>query len=142
MKHAHLPLWLAALILLAPAAHAGAVEGDWMTPKGGAKVRIAPCGGKLCGTITWLKAAVDKAGQPQMDTRNPDPALRARPVVGIAFLHGFMPAGADRWSGGSIYDPGSGKTYDSKMSLAPDGTLKVEGCVAIFCQAQIWRRVN
>ena len=32
-----------------------------MAELGAAKVRIAPCGGKLCGTITWLKAAVDKA---------------------------------------------------------------------------------
>jgi len=135
-------LTLAAVTLIAPTARAGAVEGDWITPKGGAKVRIAPCGGKLCGTITWLKAAVDKTGQPQKDIHNPDPGLRGRPVVGIAFLHGFTQAGTDRWSGGSIYDPGSGKTYDSKLSLAPDGALKVEGCVAVFCQAQIWRRVN
>lgn len=142
MKLARLPLMLAALTLLAPAARAGVVEGDWLTPRGGAKVRIAPCGGKLCGTITWLKAALDKTGQPQKDTHNPDPGLRGRPVVGIAFLRGFTPAGADRWSGGSIYDPGSGKTFDSKMRLAPDGTLKVEGCVAVFCQTQIWTRID
>ena len=44
-----------------------------------------------------------------------------------------------RRPGGSIYDPQSGKTYDSKLSLNPDGTLKVEGCISIICQAQTWK---
>jgi uncharacterized protein (DUF2147 family) len=145
MKLARLPLIAIVLltpILLASAVQAGAVEGEWLTPKDSAKVRIAPCGGKLCGTITWLKAAADKTGQPQRDMHNPDPALRERPVVGIAFLRDFRAASADHWAGGSIYDPSSGKTYDSRMSLLPDGTLKVEGCVTVFCKAQIWRPVH
>lgn len=147
MKFARLPLALAALtflapVFLAPVAQAGVVEGDWLTPTGGAKVRIAPCSGKICGTITWLRAATDKTGQPQKDIHNPDPGLRGRPVIGIAFLRDFRAASADRWTGGSIYDPGSGKTFDSKMSLLPDGTLKVEGCVAVFCKAQIWRSIR
>jgi uncharacterized protein (DUF2147 family) len=144
MTITRLPLALAAtLALIAPAAHAGTAMGDWLTPKGGAKVHVASCGDKICGTITWLKNATDKAtGKPQTDTKNPDPALRSRPVVGLQFLRGFHPDGDNRWSGGSIYDPGSGKTYDSKMTLGPDGLLKVAGCVAVFCVTQIWTPVH
>ena len=54
-------------------------------------------------------------------------------------IKGFKPASGGRWTGGSIYDPQSGKTYDSKLSLNPDGTLKVEGCISIICQAQTWK---
>jgi uncharacterized protein (DUF2147 family) len=133
----------AALFLSAPMAQAGTAMGDWLTPKGGAKVHVAPCADKICGTITWLKNPNDKAtGQPQTDTKNPDPALRSRSVVGLQFLRGFHPDGDNRWSGGTIYDPASGKTYDSKMTLGPDGLLKVAGCVAIFCVNQVWTPVR
>ena len=47
---------------------------------------------------------------------------------------------AGRWAGGKIYDPNSGRTYDSRISMQPDGALKVEACVAMICQAQSWSR--
>jgi uncharacterized protein (DUF2147 family) len=48
MKPARLPLLVAAFAMLASLAPAASIDGDWLTPKGGAKVRIAPCGLKLC----------------------------------------------------------------------------------------------
>lgn len=138
MNLVRLPFAIAAFALFAATADAASIEGDWLTPKGGAKVHIAPCGPKLCGTVVWLKTAFDKTGQPQKDANNPDPALRSRPVIGMQFLRGFEPAGSGHWNKGSIYDPGGGKTYDSKLGLKTDGTLKVEGCIAVFCVAQIW----
>ena len=143
MKTVRLPLLAALIALLAGSAQAASIDGDWLTPKGGAKVRIAPCGPKLCGTITWLKNPDDKTtGQPQKDVKNADPALRTRPVVGLPILHGFKPISDGHWGGGSIYNPGDGKTYDSKITVNPDGTLKVEGCVAILCVAQTWTRAS
>jgi uncharacterized protein (DUF2147 family) len=142
MKSAHLPLALAAFAICAPAASAASIDGDWLTPKGGAKVHIAPCGPKLCGAITWLKNPNNKAGQPQKDAYNPDPALKSRPVVGIQILRNMKPDGEGRWTGGSIYNPGDGKTYDSRMMLDPTGTLKVKGCVSIICVTQIWTRAS
>ena len=143
MKFSCASLAFAALGLLATSAQAGGVEGDWMTPKDSAKVHIAPCGPKLCGTIVWLKHPLDKVtGEPQKDAKNPDAGLRGRGVVGLQVIRDFKPAAPGRWSGGSIYDPAGGKTYDSEMSLNPDGTLKVEGCVAVFCVAQTWTRAR
>lgn len=130
---------LAAALALAaaPAFAADPVEGEWLTPSGSGKVRIAPCGGKLCGNITWLKNPADAKAS---DNNNPDPKLKARPILGLPMLWGFKPAGPGKWTGGKIYDPGSGKTYDSKLSVRPDGTLKVEGCILMVCQAQTWKR--
>jgi uncharacterized protein (DUF2147 family) len=120
-------------------AQAASVVGDWRTADGLANVRIAPCGEKLCGTIDWLKHPNDKiTGLPRKDPLNPDPKLRDRPLLGLPLLRDFVAAGPDHWSGGTIYDPDSGKTYDSKMTLRADGALKVEGCVVIFCRAQVW----
>jgi uncharacterized protein (DUF2147 family) len=130
---------LAALAFSAQAAQS--VQGDWITQSGSAKVRVAPCaGGKLCGTVVWIKNPLDKTtGKPQLDAKNPDPALRTRPIVGLQLIKDFKPASGGRWTGGTIYDPESGKTYASKLALNPDGTLKVEGCISIICQAQTWK---
>jgi len=139
MRIASLSLVSLVLIVATVLAKAATPAGEWITPDKAAKIRIAPCGDSLCGTVVWLKNRNDPAtGRPQMDVRNPDPALRGRPVVGLRLLTGFKSAGASRWAGGRIYDPKSGKTYDSKLSLAPDGVLKVQGCVGVFCVTQAW----
>lgn len=144
MKFAHLASAAALCLLSATAAQAAdPVMGDWLTQGGSAKVRVAPCAadpGKACGTIVWMKNPKDKAGGPQKDTNNPDPAQRARTVLGLQLIRDFKPAGPGRWAGGKIYDPGSGKTYGSKLSANPNGTLKVEGCIGPICQAQTWTR--
>ena len=145
MKLHRLALAAAATLALASSAEAAAtVQGDWLTQSGSAKVRVAPCaGGRLCGTVVWMKNPIDRdTGKPQLDERNPDPALRGRPIVGLQLIKDFRAAPGGRWTGGTIYDPESGKTYASKLGLNPDGTLKVEGCISIICQAQTWKPAN
>lgn len=124
----------------APAFAADPVEGEWLTEGGSAKVRVAPCAGKadrMCGNISWLKNPADAKAT---DAKNPDPKLKTRTIMGMPMIRDFKQAAPGRWTGGKIYDPGSGKTYDSKISIGPNGTLKVEGCVLMVCQAQTWRR--
>lgn len=145
MKFHRLALAGAAAAALATSAQAaGTVQGDWLTQSGSAKVRVAPCaGGKVCGTVIWMKTPLDKdTGKPQLDEKNPEPALRGRPIVGLQLIRDFRSTPGGRWTGGTIYDPESGKTYASKLGLNPDGTLKVEGCISIICQAQTWRAAN
>ena len=118
----------------------GTAQGDWYTQSGSAKVRIAPCGSTLCGTIVWMKDPLAKGtGKPATDTNNPDPAKRQQPILGLQMIRGMKPVGVGRWSGGTIYDPQSGKVYASKMIVNSDGTLKVEGCISIICQGQTWK---
>lgn len=96
----------------------------------------------MCGTIVWLRRANDKAGNHLRDSSNPDAALRGRPLVGLPFLLNFKPTGRpERWTGGTIYDPDSGKSYSSKMEVAANGTLTVDGCVLFICRAQTWTRL-
>lgn len=129
-----------ALTAAAPAFAADPVEGEWLTQSGSGKVKIAPCAGKperLCGVIVWLKDPADAAAK---DTHNPDPAQKTRSLMGLPMIWGFKQAAPGKWTGGRIYDPGAGKTYDSKISVNANGTLKVEGCILMVCQAQTWKR--
>ena len=124
----------------APALAADPVEGEWLTQEATAKVRIGPCPGKadrMCGVISWLKNPADAKAT---DSKNPDSKLKTRTFLVLPMIRDFKQAAPGRWTGGKIYDPGSGKTYDSKISVSANGTLKVEGCVLMICQAQTWRR--
>ncbi len=60
------------------------------------------------------------------------------PVLGMRIIQGMTRSGND-WTGGTILDPESGKTYDCKIWLE-DGDLKVRGYVAFFYRTQTWVR--
>jgi len=128
-----------------PVAAAEPAEGLWLVQDKDAKVRVGPCrdnAERLCGEIVWLQTPRDEHGAPKHDEHNKDPALRGRPILGLAIIRDFHAAGSGRWEGGKIYDPRSGKTYASKLQVEPDGTLRVDGCVLSFCKRQTWTRAQ
>ncbi len=125
----------AAFAVTTPALAAAPVTGKWLTAERDSIVEIGTCSGTVCGKVLRvLKAMAD--GKPPIDKNNPNPALRTRPVEGILILTGFTDSGGS-WKG-KIYDPKSGKTYSSYLTRNADGTLKVQGCIAFFCQAFTW----
>jgi uncharacterized protein (DUF2147 family) len=132
-----------ALAFSASAALASATPvGVWYTQGKQGKVRIAPCGDKLCGVIIAGRGQDGKPASEARDEANPNPALRNRPILGLQILRDFKPTGPGRWGGGKIYDPNTGRTYDSKLSLSGGGVLKVEGCVTVICQSQTWTQAD
>jgi uncharacterized protein (DUF2147 family) len=129
-----------------PAAAQGpaAIVGTWLTENGRSHVRIAPCGDKLCGTIVWLKEPNQPDGAAKVDSKNPDPAKRARPILGLPILWDFVAVSATEWESGRIYNPEDGDTYRCIMQLQADGTLRVRGYVGVSLlgKTQIWTRVR
>lgn len=128
---------LAALALasLSLPAHAQDANGTWLTASGETRVRIAPCGGNLCGTIVWVKNTGAK------DEHNPNAAMKSRGLVGINMIQ-MKPAGAGKWTG-TLYNPQDGKTYSGSLTQNGANSLSLSGCVAgIFCRSQNWTRVN
>lgn len=137
MKSLHLlAVATAGVLFMASSAYAAhPINGRYVTEDGAALIEVAPCGGKTCGrTLRVLKA---RAGAPATDVNNKNAALRGRPIVGMPVLSEFTESAND-WRG-RIYDPRNGKTYKSIVSRNPDGTLKVQGCIAFICQTQTWR---
>jgi|SRR5579859_781926 len=121
------------------------VFGDWMTVSGGAKVRIAPCLANpalTCGTLVWLKKGKDKTGGPVRDLNNPDAALKGRSLIGVLLVSNLKREATGVWTGGKIYVPETGRTARANLASNPDGTLKVEGCVAVICQTRVWTKAN
>ena len=94
-------------------------------------VWIDDCDGLLCGHIYWLKKPLSAGGQPKRDQRNPDAALRDRPLCGLTILSGFRRVEDGAWSGGRIYNASDGRTFSSTIRLEPDGSLKIRGYVGV-----------
>lgn len=120
------------------------IIGIWLTGgKEPANIQIYKSGDKYYGKIVWLKNPADN-GKPKVDGNNPDKSKRSNPVMGLVLLSGFKFDGDDEWKGGDIYDPESGKTYDSYLYLKDKNTLKVRGYVGIslFGRTETWTRTN
>jgi uncharacterized protein (DUF2147 family) len=86
-------------------------EGIWMFANRVA-VRLFDCSSQLCGRIVWLLRPRTLAGQPDLDTHNPEPSLRQRHLCGLMIIWGLQPGVPDHWTGGWLYDPQDGVTYN------------------------------
>jgi len=127
---------------LARAQTAGDPTGIWLTQAGDAKVRVTRCGGGICGVIVWLKDPINAAtGRPEVDDKNPNPALARRPMIGLPLFSGMRSSGPNRWSG-QIYNADDGKSYESHVSVSDADTLRVEGCVGVLCGGESWTRAG
>ncbi len=120
----------------------GDAAGTWLTQAGDARVRVSKCGSGICGVIVWLREPIDAAtGKPQVDDKNPIPALKRRPVIGLPLFSGMRSTGPNQWTG-QIYNADDGSTYASHVSVAGPDTLKVEGCMGALCGGENWTRVG
>jgi uncharacterized protein (DUF2147 family) len=127
-----------ALIASAAQAQSPALFGYWREP-GGAVIRIAPCGAKLC---VWI-VTLSRGKHPDTDTHNPDLKLRGRPLCELRIGTSFTQTDPQHADGGRLYDPRSGHTYSSSMTVTGD-TLELRGYIGIslFGRTETWTRVR
>lgn len=130
------------LVLAAPGAGAGddqaaQILGNWLTePRDGIiEISIGPDGsyqGKIVGGNNPLR----------QDQHNPDPARRSQLLLGQMIFQGMKYDGEGRWSGGTIYDPDSGRTYKCRLERLDAERLQVRGFIgfALLGRSQVWTR--
>ena len=136
-------LALAWLVLpLAPAAaaddQAAKVLGNWLTEGRDGIIQMSLASdGSYQGTIVGGNAPH------RLDEHNPDESKRAQTLLGQFIVHGMKYDGGGRWSGGSIYDPDSGRTYKMQnRSCSSADRLKVRGFIgfSLLGRSQVWTR--
>lgn len=99
-------------------------DGVWLRGDGNARVRIAPCGSKLCATNLWIK-----------DTSKGE-AVGDRLIMAL-----------DRRSGselaGTAYDPKRHRSYAIMVTVGRN-SLTTRGCILAgwICRDVNWTRVN
>ena len=109
-----LSMAVAAAMMMAGAAHADPIEGNWKT-QSGETAAISNCGGAFCIQLKTGKHSGKSIGK--------------------------MSAGDSSYSG-SITDPANDKTYKGKASIS-GGVMKMSGCVlgGLFCKSQTWHKM-
>ena len=131
---------IAVILLAATLSHASGqsdVIGNWRTVGNSSQLEIYPCGEKLCGKVVWLKnpnyihAEDGPVGTIKVDRKNPDPALRNRPILGLQVIEGLTAVNDGSWEKGKCYDPESGNTYKCRMHLTSPEKLEMRGYVGI-----------
>ena len=136
---------LGAFLVFAPltALLAEDVVGKWKLSDGSAIVEVYQNGNVYNGKIVWLQNPTEADGSPAVDNNNPDAKLRSRQLIGLNMLSNLK-KGEGEYSGGSIYDPGNGKTYNCSMKVEGD-VLKVRGSLdkrGLLGRTMDWFRVK
>lgn len=109
------------------------------------KVKIYKTGDTYEARIIWLEHPDDEAGNPRLDTLNPDPALRSGRADAIVLLRGLhYDAKKERWTGGTIYNPVDGNVYDAQAEFDSPHELRVRGYIGkpLFGRDLVWKKLE
>ena len=125
---------------------ADAILGVWLNEQEDAKIEVYKKDNKYYGKIVWLKNDTnDDGSSPRLDSRNPDPKLKVRPIIGTIILKDLVWDKPDNeWDDGEIYDPKSGNTYSLYANLQNANSLFLKGYIgfAVIGRSTVWSRVK
>lgn len=116
-------------LLATPVFAADPAMGTWKTQVDDgayAHVNMSNCGGKICGTIS---RTFNSGGEYKSEN------------LGKKLVWDMSPNGGGKYSGGKVWQPSTGKVYNSKMVINGN-SLAVSGCVGPICKKQTWSRVK
>ncbi|WP_420103460.1 DUF2147 domain-containing protein [Bosea sp. (in: a-proteobacteria)] len=117
---------LAAMLILPSAAFASpqALDGTWMRDDGNARVRIAPCGDKICATNLWIG----------------DTSKGEAPGDKLVMDLSQQPDGS---FSGTAYDAKRDSTYSMTVKVGK-GELTTRGCILakLLCRDVGWKAVD
>lgn len=121
------PIALAAVMFSAAASQAQQSpdpSGVWLRADGNARVRITPCGNKICATNLWIR-----------DTSNGEDA-------GDRLVMSLRPKSSDTLSG-TAYDAKRNLTYSMTLRVSKNA-LSTRGCIlgGVLCKNVQWKPVK
>ena len=110
--------------------------GVWRHPENGSYVEMSKCGDGLCAKI--IKTIDDQ----KTDDKNPDAALKSRPIIGLPIMTDAKKSGPASWAG-TLYNRADGKSYAGTITVKSADALDLKGCVlSVFCKTLTWTRVK
>ena len=140
-------MWIsrAAVTLLLWAAGSGAlmaqqaspILGRWLTQPGDGIIEIT-----RAADNTFRGTIIGGNAPHRVDEHNPDPARRQQLLLGQVILKDMHEDGDGALSGGTIYEPDTGRTYKCRIETLDHDRLKVRGFigVSLLGRSQVWTR--
>ncbi|UWU71493.1 DUF2147 domain-containing protein [Bradyrhizobium sp. NC92] len=112
-----------------------AIVGTWEADDGTVKLDMFKAGAEFQARMLYGNEIVEADNVTfKKDAKNPDPTLRARSLKNIVFITGLRWEGGE-WSGGTIYDASSGRTYNCKATVK-DGKMHLRGYLGLPAMGQ------
>nr|WP_047576399.1 DUF2147 domain-containing protein [Methylobacterium sp. ZNC0032] len=119
MRHPLLALTF--IVASSAAALSSDIDGTWLRDDGNARVKIAPCGNKICATNLWIgdTSQGEAAGDQLVMT---------------------LERQSDGSFNGSAFDAKRDRTYAMTITTSP-GALKTRGCIVggLLCRNVNWK---
>ncbi|MFK7835312.1 MAG: DUF2147 domain-containing protein [Sulfitobacter sp.] len=108
------------------------IVGTWQTIKddngNSGQIKVVECGNAICGTLV---KSFDSAGKSYKSEN-----------IGRKLIWDMTSDGGGKYSGGKVFSPDRGKTYNGKLVLSGN-SLDVKGCVLGVCRSGgKWTRVK
>jgi uncharacterized protein (DUF2147 family) len=136
-------LLLAVLVLPLVRAAGGAdgqaaqIVGNWLTEQRNGIIQIS-----VAEDGTYQGRIVGGNEPQRVDQHNPDQAKRSHSLLGQIIFQGMKYDGDGKWSGGTIYDPDSGRSYKCRVEQLDQDRLQVRGFIgfALLGRSQVWMR--
>jgi uncharacterized protein (DUF2147 family) len=113
------------------------VLGRWLTEPRDGIIEITPA-----ADGTYQGKIIGGNAPGRVDAKNPDAGRRQQLLLGQIILIGMHADGENAWSGGTIYEPDTGRTYKCHIELIDRDHLKVRGFIGISLlgRSQTWTR--
>jgi uncharacterized protein (DUF2147 family) len=130
-------LFAVASVSLASDEKQAQILGNWLTEHKDGIIEISQS-----AEATFEGRIVGGSHPGRLDEKNPDPTQRSKSLRGQVILRDLHYDGAGKWSGGTIYEPDSGRTYSCLVELIAPDRLKVRGFIGISVlgKSQMWTR--
>ena len=114
---------------------ADALVGTWEADDGTVKLDMFKAGTEFQARMLYGNEIVEADNVTfKKDTKNPDTALRSRSLKNIVFITGLRWSDGE-WTGGTIYDASSGRTYNCKAEIK-NGKMGLRGYVGLPAMGQ------
>ena len=128
------------------------IVGYWLVESRDAVIQIEQVGDQYEGHIVWQlhdtygpEDGPELNGKTVTDRKNPDPALRSRPLTGLRLLWGLR-YDPDRrsWVDGRVYNSDNGKVYHCQIRLLSADKLSLRGYIGVSLLGgnTAWTRVD
>jgi uncharacterized protein (DUF2147 family) len=122
---------------------ADAILGDWESAEKDGHMAFYKNGQSYAARLTWgIQITEADRKTSKKDSKNPDPALRSRNIVGITYITGLTFRDG-QYVGGRIYNPLDGNTYDCKITLENgDVHLRAYMGIPVLGETRVWKRLK
>ena len=116
---------------------AALILGNWLTEPRDGIIQIS-----MAGDGSYQGKIVGGNDPQRQDQHSPEPAGRSQLLLGQTIVQGMKYDGDGKWSGGTIYDPDSGRTYKCRVEQLDADRLQVRGFIgfALLGRSQVWTR--